>query len=214
MTEAFPWDTAPRYLLRDRDASYGQSFRDRVQAMGIKEVVTAPRSPWQNAYIERLIGSIRRDCLNHVIIFDERHLRRVLSSYFNIIIRREHISRSIRIVRNPVLHTRPPRERLLPSHRSVDCIIATNAAPPELYCGQICASSVKDRFVLQPHRSNAIQPRTRARRSGRNCGRCSIRLMKKRQSRCHWRTNSRPDRFLSRDRPVRRISSLRLNAEL
>ncbi len=82
MTEAFPWDTAPRYLLRDRDASYGQAFRDRVQAMAIKEVVTAARSPWQNPYVERIIGSIRRECLNHVIIFDERHLRGVLSSYF------------------------------------------------------------------------------------------------------------------------------------
>jgi transposase InsO family protein len=83
MTEAFPWDTVPRYLLRDRDASYGRVFRDRVRAMGIKEVVTAARSPWQNAYVERIIGSIRRECLNHVIIFDERHLRGVLSSYFH-----------------------------------------------------------------------------------------------------------------------------------
>ena len=81
ITEAFPWDTAPRFLLRDRDASYGQAFRDRVQAMTIDEVVTAPRSPWQNAYVERIIGSIRRECLDHVIIFDERHLRRVLSAY-------------------------------------------------------------------------------------------------------------------------------------
>jgi transposase InsO family protein len=82
MTEAFPWDTAPRYLLRDRDASYGQAFRVRLQAMGIKELVTAPRSPWQNAYAERVIGSVRRECLDHVIIFGERHLRDVLSSYF------------------------------------------------------------------------------------------------------------------------------------
>jgi putative transposase len=82
MTEAFPWDTAPRYLLRDRDKSYGSAFRDRVRAMGIEEVVTAPRSPWQNPYVERLIGSIRRECLDHVIILNERHLRRVLSSYF------------------------------------------------------------------------------------------------------------------------------------
>jgi transposase InsO family protein len=82
MTEAFPWDTAPRYLLRDRDKSYGPAFRHRVRAMGITEVITAPRSPWQNPYAERLIGSIRRECLDHVIIFSERHLRRVLSSYF------------------------------------------------------------------------------------------------------------------------------------
>jgi putative transposase len=64
ITEAFPWDSAPRYLLRDRDASYGQSFRERVRAMGIQEIVTAPRSPWQNAYMERVIGSIRRECLS------------------------------------------------------------------------------------------------------------------------------------------------------
>ena len=82
ITEACPWDTAPRFLLRDRDASYGQTFRDRVQAMAIEEVVTAPRSPWQNAYVERIIGSIRRECLDHVVVFDERHLRRVLSAYF------------------------------------------------------------------------------------------------------------------------------------
>jgi putative transposase len=82
MTEAFPWDTAPRYLLRDRDKSYGPAFRHRVRAMGITEVITAPRSPWQKPYVERLIGLIRRECLDHIIIFNERHLRRILSSYF------------------------------------------------------------------------------------------------------------------------------------
>jgi transposase InsO family protein len=81
VTEAFPWDTAPRYLLRDRDGSYGAYFCNRVEAMGITEVITAPRSPWQNAYTERVIGSIRRECLDHIVIFNERHLRRVLSSY-------------------------------------------------------------------------------------------------------------------------------------
>jgi transposase InsO family protein len=83
MTEACPWDTAPQYLLRDRDASYGQAFRNRIQAMAITEVVTAARSPWQNAYVERIIGSVRRECLDHVIIAGERHLRGVLSSYFH-----------------------------------------------------------------------------------------------------------------------------------
>jgi hypothetical protein len=82
MTEAFPWDTAPRYLLRDRDKSYGPAFRHRVRAMGVTEVITAPRSHWQNPYVERLIGSIRRECLDHIIIFNERHLRHVLSNYF------------------------------------------------------------------------------------------------------------------------------------
>jgi len=81
VTEAFPWDMAPRFLLRDRDRSYGTAFRRRVEAMGITEVVTARRSPWQNAYVERVIGSIRRECLDYVIVFNESHLRRVLSSY-------------------------------------------------------------------------------------------------------------------------------------
>jgi putative transposase len=83
VTEAFPWDTAPRYLLRDRDASYGRDFRKQVDAMGITEVVSAARSPWQNAYVERVIGSLRRECLDHIVIFNERHLRRVLSTYID-----------------------------------------------------------------------------------------------------------------------------------
>ncbi|HIA48911.1 MAG TPA: integrase [Candidatus Hydrogenedentes bacterium] len=80
--EAFPWDTAPRYLLRDRDSIYGGYFRRRVDEMGIEEVVTAYHSPWQNAYVERLNGSIRRECTDHVIVFSENHLRRILRSYF------------------------------------------------------------------------------------------------------------------------------------
>jgi transposase InsO family protein len=81
IVEAFPFDSAPRYLIRDRDSIYGTRFRNRVRSLGIKEVLTAPRSPWQNPYVERIIGSIRRECLNHVIIFNERHLRKVLKSY-------------------------------------------------------------------------------------------------------------------------------------
>jgi transposase InsO family protein len=81
LTEAFPWDEAPRYLLRDRDGIYGEEFIARVKAMGIEEVVSAPRSPWQNPYIERVIGSIRRDCLDHVIVLGEEHLRRIFRSY-------------------------------------------------------------------------------------------------------------------------------------
>jgi transposase InsO family protein len=93
VTEAFPWDTAPCYLLRDRDTSYGSYFCNRVEAMGITEVVTAPRSPWQNAYVERAIGSIRRECLDHILIFNERHLRRVLHSYVDYYQRtRTHLS--------------------------------------------------------------------------------------------------------------------------
>ncbi len=83
ITEAFPWDTAPRYMIRDRDSVYGLVVRARIKAMGIGEVITAPRSPWQNPYVERVIGSIRRECLDHVIVLSERHLRRVLDSYLD-----------------------------------------------------------------------------------------------------------------------------------
>ena len=83
LAEAFPWEDVPRYLLRDRDGVYGHRFRERVRGMGIEEVIIASHSPWQNAYAERLIGSIRRECLDHVIVLSEDHLRRVLRSYFS-----------------------------------------------------------------------------------------------------------------------------------
>ena len=82
MIEAFPDDQAPRYVVRDRDGIYGDYFRHRVRGMGIREVRTTPRSPWQNPHAERVIGSIRRECLNHVIVLSDRHLRRILKSYF------------------------------------------------------------------------------------------------------------------------------------
>jgi hypothetical protein len=82
VVDAFPWDEAPRYLLRDRDRVYGASFRRRVRNMCIEEVLIAPWSPWQNPYVERLIGSIRRECLDHVIVLHERHLRRLLTGHF------------------------------------------------------------------------------------------------------------------------------------
>src|SRR5216117_1365898 len=79
IVDAFPDDSAPSYLLRDRDKIYGHSFRQRVRGMGIDEILTAPHSPWQNPFAERLIGSIRRECLNHVLVLGERHLRRTLA---------------------------------------------------------------------------------------------------------------------------------------
>ena len=79
--EAFPESTAPRWLVRDRDAIYGERFQRRVAGMGIGEVVTSPSSPWQNPYVERLIGSIRRECLDHVIVLNETHLRRTLARH-------------------------------------------------------------------------------------------------------------------------------------
>jgi transposase InsO family protein len=81
LREAFPWETAPRYLLRDRDRIFGYEFVNQVRVMGIQQVLSAPRSPWQRAYIERLIGSIRRECLDHFIVFNERTLKRHLSAY-------------------------------------------------------------------------------------------------------------------------------------
>ena len=81
IVEAFPWDTAPIYLVRDNDGAYGHVFIRRVRAMGIRDRPISPRSPWQNPYAERLIGTIRRDCLDHVLISGERHLRRVLTLY-------------------------------------------------------------------------------------------------------------------------------------
>jgi transposase InsO family protein len=81
IVEAFPWDTAPRYLLRDRDGIYGNNFVRRVSSMGIEKVLISVRSPWQTPYVERVIGSIRRDCLDHVIVLNELHLRRILASY-------------------------------------------------------------------------------------------------------------------------------------
>ena len=79
--EAFPNETAPRYLLRDRDAVYAECFTRSMTNMGIREVIIAPRAPWQNAFVERVIGSIRRECLDHVIVLSEAHLRRLLRAY-------------------------------------------------------------------------------------------------------------------------------------
>jgi transposase InsO family protein len=81
IVQAFPWDSAPRFLLRDRDAIYGPEFLRAVKNLRIEDIRIVPRAPWQNPYVERLIGSIRRECLDHVIILNEKHLRRVLREY-------------------------------------------------------------------------------------------------------------------------------------
>jgi transposase InsO family protein len=93
ITDAFPWIEAPRYLIRDRDAAYGRVVTRRLKSMGIRDRPTAPRSPWQNGYVERLIGSIRRECLDHIVVLGEAHLRRILKvyvSYYNSV--RTHLS--------------------------------------------------------------------------------------------------------------------------
>jgi transposase InsO family protein len=81
ITEAFPWTSTPAYLLRDNDRAYGHVFTSRVRAMGIRDRPISPQSPWQNGYAERLIGTLRRECLDQMIIFGETHLRRILSAY-------------------------------------------------------------------------------------------------------------------------------------
>ncbi len=81
VTDAFPWDEAPRHLLRDRDGAFGPAYTHRIRAMRIRDHPTAPRSPWQNGHVERLIGSIRHESLDHLIVFDEAQLRRVLKNY-------------------------------------------------------------------------------------------------------------------------------------
>lgn len=113
VVEAFPWDEAPRYLLRDRDRIYGTTFRQRVQHLGITEVVIAPRSPWQNPYVERLIGSIRRDLLNQVIVLNEGHLRRLLHSYVDYYQRfRTHLALARECPQPRPVHA-PARERVV-----------------------------------------------------------------------------------------------------
>ena len=81
MTEAFPWSEAPRHLLRDRDGAFGPAYTRRIRAMGIRDHPVAARSPWENGYVERLIGSTRRECLDQLVVFGEDHLRRILNTY-------------------------------------------------------------------------------------------------------------------------------------
>jgi hypothetical protein len=83
LTEVCGWNNEPRYLLRDRDGVYGLEFSRKAKVLGLAEVITAPRSPWQNAYVERVIGSIRRDCLDHVVVISDRQLRRILKEYLS-----------------------------------------------------------------------------------------------------------------------------------
>jgi transposase InsO family protein len=83
LTEACGWEQIPRYLIRDRDGAYGEIFIRRVRSIGIRDRPTSPRSPWQNAYAERLIGSIRRECLDHIVVFGERHLLLSYMDYYN-----------------------------------------------------------------------------------------------------------------------------------
>ncbi len=102
LIQAFPFDSAPRYLIRDRDVTYGGKVVSALKMLGTKEVVTAPRSPWQNGYCELVIGSIRRECLDHVIVLNERHLRLVLKEYVAYYHEsRTHLGRAKEIQKSP-----------------------------------------------------------------------------------------------------------------
>ena len=116
ITEAFPWDTAPKYLIRDNDRAFGGAFKARVRAMGIRDQPTSYRSPWQNGHTERLIGSLRRECTDHLIAFNADHLRRILvryATYYNEMrthvslgkdaLRRRLIERIGEVVAHPIL---------------------------------------------------------------------------------------------------------------
>jgi transposase InsO family protein len=130
LREAFPFDQIPSYLLRDRDAIFGDEFREQIRDMGIREVLSSPRSPWQRAYVERVIGSIRRECLDHACSrkarYDERSIRILIT-----ITDREPIFRRGRTHRS---HERFNRRKWDPSwqcRKSVDCFTATNDGLPE-----------------------------------------------------------------------------------
>ena len=121
ISEAFPWDLAPHNLIRDRDRSYGESFTHRIRAMGIRDRLIASSCLRQNAYAGRVIGSIRRECLDHLIIFNETHLRHVLRSYF----RYDNSTRThLSLAKDK--HTPAPfnvKVRSCASHTSAGCII-------------------------------------------------------------------------------------------
>jgi transposase InsO family protein len=160
MLEAFPFDTAPKYFLRDRDRIYGQEFREQVEVMNINEVLSAPRSPWQRAYVERVIGSIRRECLDHVLVFDEDSLRRTLRCYFSYYHRwRLHLS-----LGKDSPDSRPVQwcSRLaesLHSVRSADCIMDTSASLDHLLIAESLNAFAHSR-LSHPRRQDATKRAT------------------------------------------------------
>ena len=131
LVNTFPYDSAPKYVIRDRDKIYGANFVRRVRAMGIEQVLTAPQSPWQNPYCERIIGTIRRDCLDHVIVLSEQHLRRILRKYLEYY----HGSRTHLALDKDAPSSAsaipPMGGRSSHSRWSAACIIATRDAQPE-----------------------------------------------------------------------------------
>jgi transposase InsO family protein len=131
LREAFPWDSAPRFLLRDRDRIFGRAFVEQVKVMGIKQVLSAPRSPWQRAYVERMIGTIRRECLDHLIVFNEASLCRHLQAFIGYYHRtRTHLALD-KDARTHGLYSRRMLAASSPSPKWAVCITGTNAERPE-----------------------------------------------------------------------------------
>ena len=132
LREAFPWDSAPRYLLRDRDHIFGHDFVEQVKAMGIRQVLSAPRSPWQRAYVERVIGTIRRECLDHMVVFNEsslsRHLQAFVGYSYTALAR---ISHSTRMHRIHAVYRSSRLAESSPSPKWAGCITGTNTERPE-----------------------------------------------------------------------------------
>jgi transposase InsO family protein len=131
LREAFSWEVTPRFLLHDRDAIFDEAFRRSVAAFGLTDVRTAPRSPWQNPYVERLIGSMRRECLDHVIVLSERHVRPVLRAYVDYYHPRAPTWHSGRMPRSRDPSRRSTRDGWWRCRRSAGCIIGTNDVRPE-----------------------------------------------------------------------------------
>jgi putative transposase len=146
VVDAFPDDAAPQFLLRDRDRIYDATVRRRVADLGIAEAVTSPMSPWQSPYVERLIGSIRRECLDHVIVFNDRHLRRLLRAY----VIYYHRSRTHLGLAKDTPDPRPagrPCGRIVATPKPVGCITATIGGP--------CSDRSPLRRSVQPTRGTS-----------------------------------------------------------
>src|SRR5437899_3590579 len=156
IVDAFPDDTAPRWLLRDRDAIYGDVSRRRVAGMGIGEVISSPSSPWQNPYAERLIGSIRRECLDHVIVLGEQHLQRVLTRY-GVYYHgsRTHLSLAKDAPTPRRVQGVTEGDVIAHSGESAACTIVTNDAPPD-----VTSSAAPSASVANDRRPNVRPART------------------------------------------------------
>jgi hypothetical protein len=163
LRDALPWDEAPRFLLHDRDTAFAGVA---AAAMGMQEILTAPRSPWQNAYVERFIGSVRRECLDHVIILNAAGLRRVLSTYVEYYTGRVRIWRSRRTLPCPAQSLGPPLGKSSRSRRSAGFTTATNVALLNLVSGGFTATrrdgQPQTRGAMANLPDNCPSPPTRA----------------------------------------------------